>query len=157
MLPAGRGLAIARTSRAVRRRSRHRSAHRPCQHHRAAVLHAVRFPRLPDAGLAPPAAFDHRRLEQGTFELGHLRLRPWRSGCVRSGRHGTPCVRRFVRISRRWRSRRPEASGIALTICSTLSRTMASSFVSNMASSNCMISLDMASASFQSRFSSVSD
>ena len=36
----------------------------------------MRFPRLPDAGLAPPAAFDHRRLEQGTFELGHLRLRP---------------------------------------------------------------------------------
>ena len=79
--------------------------------------------------------------------------RPWRSDCVRSGRHGTPCVRRCARIWRRWRSRRPEASGIALTICSTLSRTMASSFVSNMASSNRMISLDMASASFRSRFS----
>lgn len=83
--------------------------------------------------------------------------RPWRSGCVRSGRHGTPSSRRFVRISRRWQSRRPEASGIAFTVCSALSRAMASSFVSNMASSNCMISLDMASASFRSRFSSVSD
>lgn len=32
--------------------------------------------RLLDAGLAPPVAFDHRRLEQGALELGHLQLKP---------------------------------------------------------------------------------
>lgn len=55
-----------------------------------------------------------------------------------------PSVHRNARISRCWRSRPPEASGIALTIRSTYSRTMASSLLSNMAWSNCMISLDMA-------------
>ena len=31
---------------------------------------------LLDAGLAPPVAFDHRRLEQSALELGHLQLEP---------------------------------------------------------------------------------
>lgn len=34
------------------------------------------FRASPTPDSPPPAAFDHRRLEQGTFELGHLRLRP---------------------------------------------------------------------------------
>ena len=32
--------------------------------------------RLLDTGLAPPVAFDHRRLEQGALEFGHLQLEP---------------------------------------------------------------------------------
>ena len=63
------------------------------------------------------------------------------------------CVRRFVRISRRWRSRRPEASGIALAVSSTLVLIMASSSDSSMASSNCMIPRTQPRASFRSRFS----
>ena len=131
------------------------------------VVHAARADagqihvdqRLLDALLPPPVAFDHRRLEQGALELGHLESEP-------AGLDGEPArvVAGPVRlasiaslVSGGVAIRSASSSSIALTICSTLSRTMASSLVSNMAWSNCMISLDMARASFQSRFSCASD
>ena len=81
---------------------------------------------------------DSNRAPLGSGTLGPRPQRPARNACVR----------RFVRISRRWRSRRPEASGIALAVSSTLVLIMASSSDSSMASSNCMISPDTASRLF---------
>lgn len=86
---------------------------------------------------------DSKRAPLGSGTLGPRPQRPARNACVR----------RFVRISRRWRSRRPEASGIALAVSSTLVLIMASSSDSSMASSNCMFPRTQPRASFRSRFS----
>ena len=64
-----------------------------------------------------------------------------------------PSAPRCARIWRRWRSRRPEASGIALRICVIFSVISRSSLVSSRFWSICMMFSGMVpSPGFQSRF-----